>query len=121
MDLFAKSWKGEASLAKAFWLVYVLGIIIIGIIITILISLVIPHLNYLTHNNLVMTILFPYTLFSSICVWRCAKNSSVFWRILAKIIVILGIISGLFHIYYLINPPHIVPLTPTSTPTPTST
>lgn len=120
MGIFARSWKGEASLAKAFWLVYFLFGIIIGLIISILLSFVIPNFSYITHNNLIMTILFPYTVFSAICVWRCAKNSSAIWRILARIIVVLAIISGLFHIYYLFAVPHPTAINGVPTPTPTN-
>lgn len=111
MNLFAKSWRGEASLAKAFWLVYFLFSIMIGLIIAFILSLIIPSFTYVTYNNLIMSILFPYTVFSAICVWRCAKNALLIWSILARIVVVLAVISGLFHIYYLIAGPHMGTIT----------
>jgi len=98
MSLFVQSWKGQASLAKAFWLVYVVIGLVIGIIVGILVYKM-SHASPEYQQNLSRAIMFPYTLFASICVWRCGKNSMMLWNILAKIIVVLGILGGLYSIF----------------------
>ncbi|MBA3661336.1 MAG: hypothetical protein H0W64_06390 [Gammaproteobacteria bacterium] len=115
MDLLARSWRGEASLAKAFWIVYVLFGILIALLITLIFSLAMPDFNYMNYQYKIMAIQFPYTLFSAICVWRCAKNSTFIWRILARIIVAIGVIGGIFNIVHAINPPTVVETTKTTT------
>ncbi len=104
MNLFVRAWKGKASLAAAFWLVHVVFGIIIAIIISIICSFFIANFFtpdvYSQYSDLVMTIYFPYTLYSAICVWRCAKNSSMVWAVIARILVVLAIISGLISILH---------------------
>lgn len=114
MGLFVRSWKGEASLAAAFWLVYFVFGIVIAIIITLIFSLVLPDFSYTKYHNQIMSIQFPYTLFSAICVWRCARNSIFIWRLLARIVVVLGVIGGIFNIVHLINPPAVTTETTTT-------
>lgn len=107
LKLFERSWKGEASLAAAFWLVYFIGSIVIGIILAIIFSFFIPNFSspevvgYYSH--VIKAIMFPYTLFSAICVWRCAKNSWIVWNILARIIAVLAILSGIYYILLVLN------------------
>lgn len=107
VSLFVRGWKGQASLAAAFWLVYVLFGIIIALIITLIFSLVVPDFNYQLYQDKIMAIQFPYTLFSAICVWRCAKNSTFIWRLLARIIVVLGVLGGIFNIIHAFTRPHV--------------
>lgn len=117
MDLFVKSWRGEASLAKAFWLVFILLWIILFWIISLIVSKINPHYDFFLHGSLIGSILFPYTLFSSICVWRCGQNSKMIWKVLTRIIVMLFVIFGLLDIYQMIMGPHILKIrTPTTAP-----
>lgn len=103
LGIFVRSWKGQESLAKAFWLVYALFGIIVGIVIALIFMLTVPNFDYATYNNTIMAVGFPYTLFSAICVWRCAKNSHIVWNILAKIVVVLGVIGGIASIIQMLQ------------------
>lgn len=109
LKLFIRGWKGEASLAAAFWLIYFLGSIVIGILLTLLFSFFIPSFSSPEvigqYSYIIKAIMFPYTLFSAICVWRCAKNSSIIWNVLARIIAVLAILFG---IYYILLALHII-------------
>jgi hypothetical protein len=100
LKLFERSWKGEASLAAAFWLVYFVFSIIIGFIIAFIFAMMVPNFSnpeiYVQYTPLIKAILFPYTLFSAICVWRCAKNSWILWNVLARIIIVLAILGGIY-------------------------
>ncbi|MFZ2315812.1 MAG: hypothetical protein WAW86_09180 [Gammaproteobacteria bacterium] len=136
LSLFKRAWKGEASLAAAFWIIHVLiGSIVLQSIISWAISYFMPELavssmNVSTaadaqaamfnkHAFMMLAICFPYTIYSAICVWRCGKNSWKLWSILSKIIVILSVISGLLSIYYLIFGMPMMPDTTSVPPAPT--
>lgn len=109
MDIFTRSWKGEASLAAAFWLVYFLFGIILAIIVTLIFKVTVADFNYTQYQGIIAAVCFPYTLFSVICVWRCARNSSTLWRVLARIIVILAIIFGIYNLWAIAKGPYVVP------------
>lgn len=94
LSIFKDSWNGNAHLWKAFWLVYFVFGIIISLIVAAILSVTVAGFSYATHNNLLMTIVLPYTIYSAICVWRCGKNSLMVWNVLSKIVVVLAVISG---------------------------
>src|SRR5690349_19487594 len=98
MDMFKKAWNGQLSLAKAFWLIYVVVGIILGLIVSLVLSMMVANYNYQAYSSMIGAIVFPYTLFSAICVWRCGKNSSKVWDILSKIVVVLGVLGGIYNI-----------------------
>lgn len=98
MDVFAQSWQGKASLSTAFWWVYVVVSIILWLIISFIVNSAAPSASMLFKQNLIFLFLFPYTLFSAICVWRCGKNSTTLWSILSKIVVIFGVVFSLLSI-----------------------
>ena len=107
-SLFKDAWNGQASLAKAFWLVYVVFGAIVGGIILLGFRLFDPSLihntmtnkeAYISFKNLYQTICLPYTVYSAVCVWRCAVNSSTIWKILARIVVVFGVIGGVAGLY----------------------
>ena len=103
LGIFRDSWQGKASLAKAFWLVYFVFGIIINLIVLALLSATMPGFNYEANSNLLMSIVFPYTLFSAICVWRCGKNSYILWNVLAKVVVVLALLGGLLALIHVIR------------------
>ncbi len=109
LKLLSESWNGEASLAKAFWLTYVLFSLLCGLIIALILTLFTPDFMSSSslysklhfHKDWAKTLGFPYTFFSAVCVWRCAKNSSRLWRIIARVFVIFGVLSALLSIFLL--------------------
>lgn len=102
-NLFAQCWKGEASLAKAFWIVYLLFGILLRILIAVVLMMVVENYSYVNYQQLITAIKFPYTLFSIICVWRCAKNSFILWNLLARLIVILFFLISIIHVLGLVR------------------
>lgn len=102
LKLFERSWKGEASLAAAFWVVYFICSIIIGFLIALVFAMTVPNFStpevYGQYTNVIKAILFPYTLFSAICVWRCAKNSWILWNVLARIVAVIAVLGGIYAI-----------------------
>lgn len=91
VELFTKSWKGEASLAKSFWLVYILGSFFIGLLVSMTLAIFVEDFQYKLQEDyqwyryLVATMTLPYSLFSTICVWACARNSWIVWSIAARL------------------------------------
>ena len=76
-------WEGKASLASAYWLVGVAGGIVFGFL-----------FNLLASSSAIFLIViawFPYIIFASVSIWRCAWNSSWRgWGYLARTIVVLN-------------------------------
>jgi hypothetical protein len=103
LKLFKQSWAGEAPLAKVFWIVYVLFGLIVIFTIDLLIDIFVsgsftPFYIHNKYTDMIITLFFPYLLFSSMCVWICGKNSWIEWNILSKISVIIPLIYSTFHI-----------------------
>lgn len=103
LNIFKLCWIGEASLAKAFWIVYVLFNLILIVLLDFLVDIFVAHsfTPLYIHNqymDLIITLAFPYLLFSAMCVWICSKNASRFWRLVSKIVILIPIIFCTFHI-----------------------
>lgn len=114
-NIFARAWQGRASLATAFWIIWFLFSIILGFIIIIILSAIDPNFNFMFQNYKTNAILFPYTLFAAVCVWRCGKNSVGIWRILSRIIMVLAVVGGLLNIYFWTQEPRVTQTTTTIT------
>lgn len=95
-DIFVKNWKGELSLAKSFWLVYVLFIIIIQLVLQIVFSKMLSTYTSDEINNLMMMVLLPYIIYCLISTWRCSEKSAMMWKILARGFLILAVLTGIF-------------------------
>lgn len=102
-NLFARSFKGKASLALAFWIVYVLIGFVLWLILGLIIGMAAPNMSPMTMHNLTLALLLPYIIFAAICVWRCARNSWILWNILARIAVVLGVLNGIISIIQLVR------------------
>ena len=76
-------WEGKASLASAYWLVGVAGGIVFGFL-----------FNLLASSSAIFLIViawFPYIIFATVSIWRCAWNSSWRgWGYLARTMVVLN-------------------------------
>lgn len=96
MNVYSESWKGKASLAAAFWIVYIVSGFLLGTVLSFIIAKASPAVSLSFRQGLMLALLLPYTLFATICVWRCGKNSWVGWSILSKIVVIIGLFNGLY-------------------------
>lgn len=101
IDFFVRCWKGQESLAKAYWLLAVLFGLLLVTLIIIIFSFFLPVSEILSSENpfyqrLITAIMLPFTIFSTVCVWRCGRNSTFIWRLLSRILVILAIIDGAF-------------------------
>jgi len=95
--------SGQASLKKAFWIVYVLFGCIQFVIIECIFHFYFSgsFVTFEYHNQMTdqfITLAFPYLFISSMCVWVCGKNSWIEWNILSKCIVIIPLTLGAFHL-----------------------
>lgn len=101
-NLFVRSWKGQASLAAAFWIIYFVALVVLSLILFYIITAIHPPLRTSPIvGAIISTIIFPYLIYAAICVWRCAKNAQVIWKILARIVVILGVLNSVYNIVIL--------------------
>ena len=97
--------QGREQLGRVFWIVYVLGSVWVGVLALLILSYV--SMRYLPSQYTTIAeyihairtplvwIASPYTLFSSLCVWRCVKNTAYLaMKFLSRAIVIIQL-SGL--------------------------
>jgi len=95
--IFIESWKGKVSLAKAFWIIYVLVFILL--VITISIILLFVYLSFpklMEYPNLYMAQIilpFPYLIYAAVCVWRCSNNATYLWKYLARTTILLHVLN----------------------------
>ena len=88
---FVRCWRGNARLWQAFWLVGVLGKLLVVTVtfIAAYMFMGVPYEDILVYL-LFVPLLGGYLLFASVSVWRCAPNSShPIWGIGARGVVIL--------------------------------
>lgn len=93
---------GSQPLWKAFWLVYMLGsVVIFGVLSVGLRSILIRTVHFfeqaagLSHKTTILLLVTPplygFVLLSLVVVWRCAGNTSLpLWTWLARLVVILN-------------------------------
>jgi len=97
-DPLREYWRGNRSLARAFWLVGILGSIILALLIKISIkplALLFASAfgNGYLASILILLITFCYMLFATVSIWRCAKKSQI-WGWIVRI-SILGVFVGI--------------------------
>ena len=95
--LFLSYWYGEKKLWKAFWLIGMLGRIIVATII-ILFSTIFTSIG-LTWSIKILSIIFmiSYVIWSFVSIWRCAFNvKNKNWGYVARLFITLDVIAGLY-------------------------
>lgn len=99
-----KYWNGEESLNKTFWLLWVIGSLVIaiaGALIAFLGSLIAPVSGFQLAFITFLLLLFfnPYYIMCWVSVWRSTKNTKIQLFILgAKALVVLHAISVLYNL-----------------------
>ncbi|MDF1655687.1 MAG: MFS transporter [Coxiellaceae bacterium] len=97
---FALAWRGQLGLGRTYWILYsLIGSTALSLTMTLHF---INQLHIDTSWLLLVSacITYPYLLFSTICVWRCSKNTT-HWKgltVLARISVMLLILKLLINI-----------------------
>jgi len=103
INFFSKAWNGKQSLPIAFFALYYLPRLFILVIVFSISQIFYPEFysfkdmaefssRFTVLSRTVVAVLLPYTLFTAICVWRCAVNSSQIWLILSRIAVVMSVI-----------------------------
>ena len=90
-------WNGKQKLWKAFWLIGILGRIIVATII-ILFSTIFTSIG-LTWSIKILSIIFmiSYVIWSFVSIWRCAFNvKNKNWGYVARLFITLDVIAGLY-------------------------
>ncbi len=90
-NFFVRCWQGSARLWQAFWLVGVLGKLLV-VTVAYLGSFMI--LGATQNDTLVFVFFIPlllsYFLFAVVSIWRCARNTHhSFWGVVARVLVLV--------------------------------
>ena len=90
-NFFVRFWNGQLSLPMSYWGVGV-GI---GILFSILVVIIIVMLGM--HDDAMWGFIIQFQIYTVVGIWRSADRykGPKFWAILAKIAVIIGILSNL--------------------------
>ena len=99
MEFIKKLWNGDCSLVLTYWVFFVL----VNGILTVIDRAAESYYNNLIINGQLLLIYFyifialSYFIFSCVCVWRSSDkyNGIKFWRIAAKVMVVIGVIRTL--------------------------
>jgi len=90
--LFKKFIDGDLSLALSFWVIGLIGLLLLGLIVT----LILPKMIF------VRLITYPYLIYASIGIWKSSekyKGKKIF-SILAKIMVVIWNINQFFGLIF---------------------
>jgi ABC-type transport system involved in cytochrome c biogenesis permease component len=93
-NFFKRCWQGSARLWQAFWLVGVLGMLLV-VTVGFLGSFML--MGAFQSDALVGVLLLPlllgYLVFASVSVWRCSHNTNhSTWGVVARIIVVIVVL-----------------------------
>lgn len=90
-NFFIKFWNGDLSLPMSYWLVGIVFGIILGLVIGLFVG--ISGMPEIAIN----IILIPWYVYTAVGIWRSSDKykGKKFWAILAKIAIVLGVISSL--------------------------
>ena len=90
-NFFVRFWKGDLSLPMSYWGVGV-GI---NIVIGLLIGLFVGAAGM--SEDAIWGYIIPFQIYTVVGIWRSANkyNGTKYWAILAKVAVVLGILSNL--------------------------
>jgi hypothetical protein len=93
-NVFSESWFGVAPLWKAFWLIGVAGHALVLMATDFLLGFVprsVLSLSPMIWSGTEWLAYLSYAAFSSVCIWRCARNaSSPVWAALSRVAVMLN-------------------------------
>ena len=91
VNFFVKFWNGDLSLPMSYWLVGVVFSVVVGFVI---VAIVIAAG---LHEDAMFGFLIPWYIYTTVGIWRSSDKykGPKFWAILAKIAVILGVLSAL--------------------------
>tara|TARA_B100000965_G_C19517222_1_gene724755 strand:- start:731 stop:1051 length:321 start_codon:yes stop_codon:yes gene_type:complete len=89
-NFFVRFWNGQLSLPMSYWGVGV-GI---GILFSILVVIIIVMLGM--HDDAMWGFIIPFQIYTVVGIWRSADRykGTKLWAILAKIAVVIGVISN---------------------------
>jgi hypothetical protein len=95
-DYYNKFINGKISLPISFWLVGLIGIMVVSLLITALL-----YFFNILNNPLLRILGFPYLIIASIGIWQSSDNykGPKAWSIGAKIMVVIWIIHNIFGIF----------------------
>ena len=90
-NFFVKFWNGDLSLPISYWLVGVVFSLVVGFVIGFIV------IAAGLHEDAMFGFLIPWYVYTTVGIWRSSDKykGPKFWAILAKIAVVLGVLSAL--------------------------
>ena len=90
-NFFVKFWNGDLSLPMSYWLVGIVFSVVVGFVIGVIV------IAAGLHEDAMFGFLIPWYVYTTVGIWRSSNKykGPKFWAILAKIVVILGVLSAL--------------------------
>ena len=106
---FFSYWRGQQKLWKAFWLIGIIGrIVVAGIIV--LFTIIFTSIG-LTWSVSFLSIIFisTYIIWSFVAIWRCAFNvKNKNWGYVARLFITIDLIAGLYQSFFILKNKSIV-------------
>ena len=95
-DSLKKYWRGKKSLASSFWVVSVIGSIVV-----IFLAFAVSSLSNIPYSNLAIyvTITNPYFIFLTVVLWRNSKHSSKRLLKFISLFILTIILTSPFYFY----------------------
>lgn len=93
MNAVAEFWNGKRPLAQAFWLVWVLGGILFGLLLWLLIVAGLSWFPAMITAVIAIAslALLSFQVYCYVSVWRCAVNVKArVWMVIARVLVVLS-------------------------------
>ena len=90
-NFFVKFWNGDLSLPMSYWLVGVVFSVVVGFVIVVIV------IAAGLHEDAMFGFLIPWYIYTTVGIWRSSDKykGPKFWAILAKIVIVLGVLSAL--------------------------
>lgn len=77
------AWRGQASLARVFWLKGVLTTLVLSV----LYATTVAQGQHLA-EQLLLIFLAVYTVWILVAIWRCARGDDSFWALMARLLTV---------------------------------
>lgn len=101
LDWLKEYWQGERTALSAFicWKIGVPILFLVGVsLASVVFGLLLPNKESITNLSLLINgfiiLVFVYRILSNVIWWKCAKNSTTFWKYAVRFLAAVGIISS---------------------------
>ena len=97
-NFFRRAFNGRLSLGKAYWMVNIaMSLIVLVVLLLAFMSISAwnEHFMHVYFSAIIWGLFVLYVLYKAyahVCVWRCAKNATIEWRYIVKMLTVINVI-----------------------------